>query len=232
MAGSGSILLAAVMGRNVIARDVEPNWVDLMLQNAKQMNQQDLFSSEFGQIDIAQGNARAAWGFKAAHLIFSPPYGCAASPNPQARRMLPYKLATTPGIKYHERWNKLLANPGPGAMGALVFHYGEHPDQIGHWRGARYWEAMKEIYNQARISLEADGYMILVIKDHIYKGQRVRVADQTVNLCETLGFKLHERHQRKVWPLALWQRRRKERGEPTVEVEDVLVFKQSLVKII
>lgn len=70
--------------------------------------------------------------------------------------------------------------------------------------------------------------MILVIKDHIRDGMRVQTAEQTVMLCERLGFTLAARHARRVWPLSLWQRRRKERGLPIVEEEDVLVFRGEL----
>ena len=51
-------------------------------------------------------------------------------------------------------------------------------------------------------------------------------ADSTVATCESLGFSLHARHQRRVFPLSLWQRRRKEMGLPVVEEEDVLVFRK------
>jgi len=47
---------------------------------------------------------------------------------------------------------------------------------------------------------------------------------ETMKLCEGLGFVLVARHQRRVYPLSLWQRRRKEQGLPVVEEEDVLVF--------
>jgi len=47
-----------------------------------------------------------------------------------------------------------------------------------------------------------------------------------VATCQELGFVLYARHQRRVFPLSLWQRRRKEQGLPVVEEEDVLVFRK------
>ena len=39
---------------------------------------------------------------------------------------------------------------------------------------------------------------------------------------ERFGLVVH--HQRQLTQLLLWQRRRKERGEPVIEVEDILVL--------
>lgn len=84
---------------------------------------------------------------------------------------------------------------------------------------------MTEIYTNAYQALR-DGVMIVIVKDHISGGQRVETATQTIALCESLGFALVARHQRRVFPLSLWQRRRKEAGKPVVEEEDALVFRK------
>ncbi len=221
MAGVGSTLLAAAFQRQVIAREIEPKWVDVLRQNAKQISTQaGLFS---GKIDVGQADAREPWSFSTDHILFSPPYGCAAAATPNARRMLPYRIHAAPGT-YGERWQRLAEHPTPGSMGSVVFHYGTHEAQIGHWRGARYWQAMEHVYTQARAALRPGGLMMVVIKDHIYRGQRVPTASQTIEMCLHLGFTLYARHHRRVFPLSLWQRRRKEAGQPVVEDEDVLIF--------
>ena len=81
-------------------------------------------------------------------------------------------------------------------------------------------------YNQAHVALRQRGYLVLVVKDHIRDGERVATAAMTVTMCESLGFKLHASHQRHLHNLSLWRRRRKERGEPVFEEEDVLVLKK------
>ena len=111
-------------------------------------------------------------------------------------------------------------------MASQSFHYGSHPEQIGHFRGQRYLAAMQEIYSHAHNALRTGGVMVLIVKDHISDGQRVHTADRTALLCEEIGFLPVARHQRKVYPLSLWQRRRKEAGLPVVEEEDVLVFRK------
>lgn len=227
MAGIGSTAYAALLQRNVILREIEPKWLAFAHENAATIiRDAGMFA---GAIDIGQGDARQPWGFTADHVVFSPPYGCEMSKSSfRVQGILSHKqrlLAEQPG-KLGQRWQLLLdrEQTQPGSAGSIQFHYGAHPAQIGHLRADAYWQAMTDIYTQARAALRGHGHMILVIKDHIRRGARVCVADQTMALCETLGFRLIERHARRVYPLSLWQRRRKEKGEPIVEDEDVLVF--------
>lgn len=223
MAGIGSTLLAAAMQRHVLARDVETRWLALAHQNAAHIIQRAGLLA--GSIDVGQADARQPWGVEADHIITSPPYACAAAVNPTSKGMMPVDVRRRLSkVQYHEVWRKTLSGDSPGSNGYFMFWYGDSPDQVGHLRGGAYWIAMRDIYTQARVALRPGGYMILVIKDHIKRGQRVHVADETVMLCEGLGFQMVARHARRVWPLSLWQRRRKERGEPIVEDEAVLVF--------
>jgi len=223
MAGIGSILYAATLQRTVIAREIEPRWLEIAHRNASYIyHAGGLFVAP---MSVGQHNAREPWGYQADHIIFSPPYGNEAGTTPNGRRMLPYKLHQ--GLaSYGERWQKFMDKPNAGTAGAVVFHYGSHPAQIGHFRGKRYLHVMGEIYGHAHNALRTGGFLILVVKDHISEGLRIRTADATVATCEGLGFALHARHQRRVFPLSLWQRRRKEQGLPVVEEEDVLIFRK------
>lgn len=225
MAGIGSVLYAASLQRHVIAREIEPRWLEIMHLNAAHIAAQaGLFADDnhirVGNIDIGQENARLPWRFLADHIIFSPPYGNEASSSPLAHRALVYKQLEG------RRWKSLLerAEAQRGSYGSVMFHYGTHPAQIGHYRGKRYLTAMEAIYLQANLALRPGGFLILITKDHISQGRRVETAVATVQLCESLGFSLRAWHQRHVYPLALWQRRRKEKGLPVVEEEDILVF--------
>lgn len=226
MAGIGSTAYAALLQRNVILREIEPTWLKLAEKNtARIVRGAGMFA---GSIDLGQADARQPWGYQASHIIFSPPYGCRASSNQTSRHYVShkvYRLAKEQGIGYTDRWYQFANDPTVGSAGAMTFFYGEHPAQIGHYRSDRYWQAMAEVYTQARAALKPHGYMVLIVKDHIRRGKRVQVADRTVGLCESLGFKLAEHHARHIQHFSLWQRRRKERGEPVIEDEDVLVFK-------
>jgi 23S rRNA G2445 N2-methylase RlmL len=139
MAGSGGILYAASLQRHIIAREIEPCWIELMQENAAHITAQaGLFA---GRIDIGQADAREVWGYSADHILFSPPYGNEVSTTPNGRRMLHYRLHKLT-VPYDRLWQHLAERPSPGAMGAVTFHYGTHPAQVGHLRGERYWTAM------------------------------------------------------------------------------------------
>jgi len=218
MCGTASLLLAATMQRDVIARDVEPRWVNIAQANAAHLR--EIGGLFLGHMDVGQQDARLPWGYQADAALFSPPYGNEASSSPLAHRALQYRKL--PG----RRWKSLLARmeQQAGAYGSVMFHYGQHPDQIGHYRSTRYLTAMRAIYEQAYAAIRPGGLLILILKDHIRDRQRVPTVERTIALCQDIGFALTDRFQRRLLHLALWQRRRKEHGLPVVEEEDVLVF--------
>lgn len=225
MAGIGSLLYAATLQRNVIACEIEPHWLEIAYQNAAHiLHAGGLF---VGEITVGQHDARAPWGYQTDHIIFSPPYGNEVSSSPLAHRALKYKSLDG------KRWKSLLAHveTQAGSWGSVLFHYGTHPAQVGHFRGKRYFEAMTDIYHHAYEALHDYGYCILILRDHIADGCRVATCAETIKICQGLGFVLVDHHQRHLSNLSLWQRRRKEQGLPVIEEEDILVFKKSEVGV-
>lgn len=196
MAGSGSLMIAAPMGCHVILREIEPQWLAIA-QKA-----QARFTPNFWgtTISIGQADACQPWDFTADHLIFSPPYGCdARAPTSQETEWadeLPINLC-----------------------------YGDSAGQMGHFRGKRYWQAMRQIYAHAYNAL-GTGVMALILKDHIYEGKRVHTVDLTIALCQELGFTFQERIAYPLPMTALWQRERLRKGLPVVDTEDVIVFRK------
>lgn len=220
MAGTGSLMLAATMGRHVIVRDVEPAYVQLLHANAARFMALGPFCSGF--ITVGAHDTREPWPDRTTHIITSPPYGCESRPASAAANL----SERIHHLSYSSsRWRSLLHNQQLGARSSFLFRYeSSHPANIAHWRGARYWTAMRQVYSNAAAALRPGGYMVLILKDHIKDHQRVPVVDDTVALCQSLGFVLVERHARLVYPLSLWQRWRKEKGLPVVEDEAILAF--------
>jgi len=227
MGGIGSTLYAALLQRDVTIFDVEPAWLAEAHQNAARIHAAaGLFA---GRMTVAQRDARQPWGLSADVALFSPPYACDVARNSSGHGMDPEAVRRRLAKVSHNSkiWERALSGAAVGAQGALLMHYGKHPDQVGHFRGARYWEAMTAIYQRAHEALQPGGLMLLVIKDHIVKGRRVCVATETAERCAALGFTLVERHARKLTTFSLWQRRRREKGMPVIEEEDVIVLRKS-----
>jgi modification methylase len=220
MAGIGSLLYAATMQRNVIAYEIEPRWLEIAHQNAAHiLHAGGLF---VGEMTVGQHDARLPWEYQADHIIFSPPYGNEASSSPVNKRALKYRSLDG------KRWKSLLSSEETqvGSWGSVLFHYGTHPAQVGHFRNKRYYEAMTDIYHNAYEALRVHGYCILILRDHIADGQRVETTQETIRICQGLGFMLVDHHQRPLINLSLWQRRRREQGLPVIEEEDILVFRR------
>jgi DNA modification methylase len=232
MAGSGSTMYAALAQCHVLLRDVEPWCVELMQQNFKKI--QRAANLLWTNVEISQADARLPWPASTEFanrspdvILTSPPYGCAISAKPNGRAgFLSNKAKKVEAANFSERWAKLLANETPGAMGSQLFHYGTANGQMGHLRGVRYWAVMATIYTQAFFTVKPGGLLILIVKDHIRKGKWVNTADQTVELCQRLGFEFIERHKRIIKNPSLWQRRLREQGQPIVGWEDILVFRK------
>ena len=77
MAGVGSTLLAALMGRNVVCVELETHFVELLVANWEKMRQHPMLGCEMGQVAILQGDARALPlpdGDGVEAIITSPPY--------------------------------------------------------------------------------------------------------------------------------------------------------------
>jgi len=80
MAGSGTILVACSMGRNVIAVDLEDKFVSMMEGNWQKIQQRGpQMGYRMGQATILQGDARDLEGVVCDSIITSPAYGNAAT---------------------------------------------------------------------------------------------------------------------------------------------------------
>lgn len=75
MAGSGTILVACSLGRNVICVELEQKFVDMMKGNWEKIQQRGpQMGYEMGTCQIIQGDSRNLEGLLADKIISSPPY--------------------------------------------------------------------------------------------------------------------------------------------------------------
>ena len=75
MAGSGTILVACSLGRNVIAVELEAKFIEIMKGNWERIKQRGpQLGYQMGECQIIQGDARNLENILVDHAIFSPPY--------------------------------------------------------------------------------------------------------------------------------------------------------------
>lgn len=214
MAGTGSLMLAAVQQRNVIVRDLEPEYVELMHLSAPIVHRRG--GLLLGLIDIDQADARYLVCPPFDHIITSPPYG----------------FETGKGITLERQqriigkgWlNKCQGLTAPTWTGG--FRYPGGQNNAGNKSGRNYWKDMRQAYARWTELLPTGGLLILVLKNHYRRGNLIDVVGQTIEVVRGLDVHLVATHQRAITNPSLWQRRRQERGLPTIHVEDVLVFRK------
>ena len=122
---------------------------------------------------------------------------------------------------------KLKAHPNSKIGGIRIHeHESDNPDNVGNLRGSSYLEAMLQVYSQCYKILKPNGLLILVLKNFIRNKKVVRLDLDTIKLCEQCGFKLFERHYRKLITESFWRviYRQKYPDAETIDHEDILVF--------
>lgn len=219
MAGTGSLMIAATQQRNVILRDLQLEYVNLMQASVPLIHRRaGLFG---GLIDIEQADAKTLDCPPFDHAIFSPPYGFETGngvSNERRMRILNEK-------QQGGRWDKYLEQPCHASF-AGGFRYSGGNQNTGNKSGRNYWGDMRLIYERIIKLLPSGGLMILILKNHYRRGKLRDIVGQTVFEVEKMGVEMAARHGRFIDNPSLWQRRRKEQGLPIVDVEDVLVFRK------
>lgn len=215
MAGTGSLMIAATQQRNVILRDLQPEYVAMMQASVPLVHRgAGLFG---GLIDIDTADAKTLECPPFDHVIFSPPYGFEVGTKDSWERRKQRLLQ----VDHDARWWRKFKNATSDK-----FCYAGGNTNSGNKSGRNYWDDMRAIYQRVIRLTPSGGLMILIIKNHYRRGVLRDIVGQTITEVEALGPGLVAKHGRLIDNPSLWQRRRKEQGLPIVEVEDVLVFRK------
>lgn len=199
MAGAGSLMYTARLSRDIVLIELEPKFIELLLENRKGFT---------GQISILPGDCRKLLPMPAVFdlIVFSPPYANSIKANTGAAVYDPEKR----GI----------------ALGIVDFV--SHPDNLSRLSEFMFNRAMKEVYSKCHQSLKPGGWMAIIIKDNIRNNTRVELSLQTVRICAELGFSPTEWHKHKHIG-KLWGNYNRNRGVMTVEDEDIILFRKPLL---
>jgi hypothetical protein len=194
MSGIGTTGVEAIwLGREYLGIEVELEFVALQTQNI------DLARSQTGAQHVArvvQADARDASGVTDAALVaFSPPYQDAIHPQYDELGRIKRKIASGTAspelLRRYAGWDKdrEQANAGMRPDG-----YSKNDNNVGHLEGAKYWQAMRDVYTQAFATLRAGGYLAVVTKDQRDRktGELTNLYGGTVAVCRSVGFALHQ----------------------------------------
>lgn len=192
-AGSGSIMLAALEGRRVVAIDLAEHYMKWMKQSRARLR---LVS----EVTLLMGDCRDFLPIPVKSIVFSPPYSVAMN---QGGGIVNREKSIQAGLKEY--------SGGKGNLGSMN-------DFI-------YNRAMQDIYKGCFDSLESGGYISLLIKDRISKGERVPLGFEAMRLMDAAGFVLDKWDHWKP-PGSQFVQIHKAKGDRVVEDESIIICRK------
>jgi SAM-dependent methyltransferase len=250
MAGAGSTMTAALMGRNVVCVDLETHFVEPMRASWEKMKRNPMMGFQMGEVTIIQGDARDLGDLLVDAAVFSPPWedNLPNHTSPEHKT----DFSRIKGIRHSQegytRPDAAVFSPpfhdtaNKSESGGEVDHfratgnwrtglkYSADAENIGNQRGDAYWDSMKLVYAECLRILKPGGVMALVLKGFTREGEYIDLPAQTGQVCEALGFTQLDHWRRELWSLSFWrilqQRRDPEAFDERLRYEEVLAFRK------
>jgi len=170
-AGTGTILVAATMGREVLMIELEDTYCQTIELNIIGVRQS--FPEVDKLVNLIPGDNSKILPIPefCDHMLFSPPYSNL--------------------LKKKGEMDKASIALGYGA----ATQYTTHPDNVGNLSDFLYFQKMEKVYTKFFQSLKAGGTMTIIIKDRMVAGERIRLSDRAERDCLRIGFELVERNK-------------------------------------
>ena len=197
MAGSGTILVGALMGRNIICIEISKKFF-LLMEQAR-----DSIDSIVPGNNIILVNAacQAVLPIPADHIVFSPPY--AQIMKSKGTDKLTMEKSSTYDMS----------------------EYTQDPMNVGQVNEFYYHYMMESIYKKCYQSLPIGGTLTIIIKDHYKDRKRVEISGRAARDCEKVGFVLQDWF--KWFTLgSMYTRIYRARGWDTVDEEDIIILRK------
>ncbi len=202
MAGTGTLMVAALVGRQVICVEISTKFHQIML----------------GALDYLEGIAPGISNMislvnlpcqtylpipdLADHIIFSPQYA----------GIMKKKTVT-------DQWNK--------DIGYDFVEYSTNPLNLGTMSEFLWTHEMEKVYKKCYDTLKPNGSMTLIVKDHIDAGKRIELTKMAIDACVRVGF-LYDSTEHWKWaaPGMPYTAARRARGDMTVDDEDIVILRR------
>ncbi len=210
-AGSGSILIALIHWRSVIAFDIAPHftqWMELSRHKILTSREHHIPPRDFLEAHdehplsghILMGDCTAFLPMPADSIIFSPPYAGA--------------MHSGGGILDRDE-----------QIGASIRQYAHDPRNLGLLDDFIYSRKMYEIYQKCFDSLPRGGKLSLIIKDRISQGVRIELGLKAMQALHTAGFQLYEWVKWKP-PGSMFTSIHRSHGTKVIEDEHIIIVEK------
>ena len=201
MSGTGTILIAALMGRKVVCIELEEPYQNMIEEAIKDI--EAIAPGAADAVTLIPGDCAKVLPLQIAdHVIFSPPY--------------------TNIMK-----KKTMVKLDVEMMAPGLLTYSKSPENIGNLSEFMYHQKMEQVYRKVLDSLPPNGTLTIIIKDHIEKGERVYLGNRAERDCIKTGFVL-DLHEQWLPPGSAYASFMRARGDMVVDEEDVIVLRKPL----
>lgn len=212
-AGTGTMLLGVLMGRNVVLIEIEPQYLNILRETEKMWKEgvKLTMTGEVkgpGRIFIYEGDCRLKLqdiDFLCDAAIFSPPYADTLSSGGETRTRESDRI--TPGA-IQSYGGKQASSLNLGRLNKFYFQHG-----------------MKRVYERLHRRLVPDAPMAIISKDNMQAGVRQFLSDGIIRQAQKCGFKLEEWFKWKQ-PMSSYRAPAAAKGIKTVGDEDILIFRR------
>lgn len=202
--GTGTIMIAALQGRNVTTIEIEEPYQKLLQRiHSEWLDTPDL-AENLGNITQLQGDCRLVLPVPCDHVIFSPPYSIALGKTTGMT-----KRAGEAADEHFKKWGQ----------------YSNSANNLGQLNPFLFAKAMDKVYSKLAQSVPAGGKMAVITKDIMRGGQREFLSTACIATCTRVGFELMEWHKWKTGG-SMQAKVMRSKGAEVVWDEDILIFQK------
>jgi len=202
MAGTGTIMVGALVGRSVICVEISEKFHKLQVAALNHL--ETIAPGVSGNISLVNLPCQTYLPIPnlVNHIIFSPQYA----------GIMKKKVV-------NDQWNK--------DTGYDFVEYSTNPLNLGTMSEFLWAFEMEKVYKKCFDTIKPGGTMTLILKDHISAGERIGLTDMGIKSSVKVGFNYSPaEHYKWAAPGMPYTSARRARGEPTVDDEDIVVLRK------
>jgi len=201
--GTGTLLTAALMGRNVMLIEISPKFHELQKIAVDKLESINPSVSE--HISLIKSPLQTVLPIPnfADHIIFSPPYS---------------------NIMKSKGNDKLTQETTSHAIEEYTF---TSPLNLGLMNDFLWAQQMEAVYKKCFVTLKPEGSMTIITKDHMKDRSRVQLSQSAVDACKRVGFRQNPAEWFK-WlaPGSAYTHIYRARGWEVVDDEDIIILRK------
>ena len=203
MAGSGTIMVGTLIGRDVICVEISDKFHNIQKVALEYLEKIAPGSADHISLVNMPCQVYLPIPNLANHIIFSPQYA---------------GIMKTKGT---DSWNV--------DTGYDFAEYSKSPLNLGTMSEFLWMKEMEKVYKKCYNTLTTPGSMTLIIKDHMCQGERVQLTNRAIQSCVDVGFSYNpSEHFKWAAPGMPYTSARRAKGIEVVDDEDIVVLRKQL----